>query len=162
MHIAALLVSSDNIACCCTATSKKKTIEKLSMLLATNIPDDKQEDSENAVTADTIYKALLERERLGSTGLGRGVAIPHARIANIDHTIAAMFLMNTPVDFETNDDQKVDIIIGLLVPDNEDDHHLENLARLVTQFRKDGLCKQIREANDADTIFELLLAIDDD
>lgn len=162
MHIAALFVSSKNIVCSCTATSKKKVIEKLSSLLATNIPYDPEKDEDSAVTADNIYKALLERERLGSTGLGRGVALPHARIANIDHTIAAMMLIKTPVDFATNDDQKVDIVIGLLVPDNEDDAHLENLSLLVTQFRKDDLCAQIREATDSEQIFDLLLTLNDD
>lgn len=153
MLIAALLINADNISCHDSATSKKRVIENLSQLLAANT---------EATTADTIFQALLDRERLGSTGLGKGVAIPHARIPGITHTIAAMMTMDSPINYESADNKPVDIVFGLLVPEDGNDQHLQQLARLVSLFREEETCTKIRQANDAEQIFEILLASDDD
>ncbi|MCX4187314.1 PTS sugar transporter subunit IIA [Methylophaga sp. OBS4] len=152
MLIAALLVNADSISFHDSASSKKKVLENLSQKLAANT---------TATTAETIFQVLLERERLGSTGLGKGVAIPHARIPGIPHTVAAMLTMETPVEFESLDNQPIDIAFGLLVPEDDNTHHLEHLSRLVTLFRDADICQKIRSANSAEEIFELLLAIDD-
>lgn len=153
MIIAALLVNADNISCNNSVVSKKRILENMSYLLAANT---------EAATVDNIFQALLERERLGTTGLGKGVAIPHARIPGLTHTIAAMMTLETPVNYESSDKQPVDIVFGLLVPEEGGDHHLEHLARIVTLFREAETCKNIREAKNSEQIFELLLAIDDD
>lgn len=154
MLIAALLVNSDNIRCKDnSATSKKRVIEKISHLLAVNT---------DLISADVIFQALFDRERLGSTGLGKGVAIPHARVPGITHTIAAMLTLERTVDFDASDKKGVDIIFALLVPEDDGGDHLEHLARLVTLFREPEICQSIRETVDPDTMFDLLLAIDDD
>ncbi|MFT7413572.1 MAG: PTS system nitrogen regulatory IIA component [Methylophagaceae bacterium] len=153
MLIAALLINADNISCHNAATSKKRVIENLSQLLAANT---------DAATADTIFQALFERERLGSTGLGKGVAIPHARIPGLTHTIAAMMTLTTPVSYESADNKPIDIACGLLVPENDNDQHLQQLARLVSLFREEETCTKIRQAINAEQIFEILLANDDD
>lgn len=152
MLIAALLVNADSISFHDTASSKKKVLENLSQKLAANT---------TAITAETIFQVLLERERLGSTGLGKGVAIPHARIPDLPHTVAAMLTMETPVEFESLDNEPIDIAFGLLVPEDDSNHHLEHLSRLVTLFRDADICQKIRSANNAEEIFELLLSIDD-
>jgi PTS system nitrogen regulatory IIA component len=152
MLIAALLINADSISFHDTASSKKKVLENLSQKLAANT---------TATTAETIFQVLLERERLGSTGLGKGVAIPHARIPGLPHTVAAMLTMETPVEFESLDNQPIDIAFGLLVPEDDSNHHLEHLSRLVTMFRDADICQKIRLANNAEEIFELLLSIDD-
>ncbi|HEC59689.1 hypothetical protein LCGC14_1547090 [marine sediment metagenome] len=152
MLIAALLINADNILCHDAATSKKRIIENLSQRLAANT---------NAATADTIFQALFERERLGSTGLGKGVAIPHARIPGITHTIAAMMTLDTPVNYESIDSKPVDIIFGLLVPQDGNDQHLQQLSRLVSLFRDEETCTKIRQSTNAEQIFEILLASDD-
>lgn len=153
MLVAALLVNADNISFHNKATSKKKVLEELSHQLAAN---------STATTAEDIFDALLERERLGSTGLGKGVAIPHARLPNIPHTIAAMLTLESPVDFESVDKQPIDMAIGLLVPEDDSEHHLQHLSRLVTLFRDQEACANIRNAKSGNEIFELLLAADDD
>lgn len=153
MLIAALLINADNISCHDSAASKKRVIENLSRLLAANT---------EAATTDTIFQALLERERLGSTGLGKGVAVPHARIPGITHTIAAMMTLETPVNYESADNKPVDIVFGLLVPEDGNDQHLQQLARLVNLFREEETCTKIRQSTDAEQIFEILLASDDD
>lgn len=152
MLIAALLVNADNISYHNPASSKKRVIETLSEMLAANT---------TATTAEKIFQALLERERLGSTGLGKGVAIPHARVPGLTHTIAAMLTLTEPVEFDAADNQPVDIAFGLLVPEDDTEHHLQHLSRLVTLFRDAETCQQIRDAQSSEAIFELLLSIDD-
>jgi PTS system nitrogen regulatory IIA component len=153
MLIAALLVNADSISYRDPASSKKKVLENLSQKLAANA---------TATTAEKIFQVLLERERLGSTGLGKGVAIPHARVPGLTHTIAAMLTLENPVAFESADNQPIDIAFGLLVPEEDTDHHLQHLSRLVALFRDPEICDKIRHADSAEAIFELLLSIDDD
>jgi PTS system nitrogen regulatory IIA component len=152
MLIAALLVNADSISFRDPASSKKKVLENLSQKLAANT---------SATTAEKVFQVLLERERLGSTGLGKGVAIPHARVPDLPHTVAAMLTLESPVDFESVDNQPVDIAFALLVPEDDTDNHLQHLSRLVTLFRDVDVCDKIRNANSAEAIFELLLSIDD-
>jgi len=151
MLIAALLINADNIICHDSAPSKKRIIENLSQLLARNT---------KTTSADTIFQALFERERLGSTGLGKGVAIPHARIPGINHTIAAMMTLASPVSYDSADNKSVDIVFGLLVPEDENEQHLEQLAQLVTLFRDPKICTTLRKANSAAQVFEAFLASD--
>ncbi len=154
MLIAALLVDSGNIHCQDdNNSSKKRVIENLSHYLAVNT---------EVISEDEIFQVLLERERLGSTGLGKGVAIPHARIPGLSHTIAAMMTLSSPIKYDAADKQPVDIVFGLLVPEDDDEHHLEHLSRLVTMFRDPQICQSIRKTTNADKMFDLLLAIDDD
>lgn len=152
MIIAALLINADNISCHDSASSKKRILQNLGHMLAKNT---------DAISADNIFQALLERERLGSTGLGKGVAIPHARIPGLTHTIAAMMTIESPVNYEATDNKPVDIAFGLLVPENDGDHHLQHLSRLVTLFRDPETCQKIRNAQNSEQIFELLLTIDE-
>jgi PTS system nitrogen regulatory IIA component len=153
MLIAALLVNADNISYHDEATSKKRVLENLSRLLAAN---------SEALSAEKIFQVLLERERLGSTGLGKGVAIPHARVPDLTHTVAAMLTLSEPVDFEASDGQPIDIAFGLLVPEEDSENHLQHLSRLVTLFRDAECCSKIRQAGNAEAIFEYLLSIDED
>ena len=153
MLIAALLVNADNISYHDEATSKKRVLENLSRLLAAN---------SEALSAEKIFQVLLERERLGSTGLGKGVAIPHARVPDLTHTIAAMLTLNEPVDFEASDGQPIDIAFGLLVPEENSENHLQHLSRLVTLFRDAECCSKIRQAGNPEAVFEYLLSIDED
>ncbi|HDZ16354.1 MAG TPA: PTS sugar transporter subunit IIA [Methylophaga aminisulfidivorans] len=152
MLIAALLVNADNISFHDEACSKKRVLENLSQLLANNT---------TAASAEKIFQVLLERERLGSTGLGKGVAIPHARVPGLTHTIAAMLTMEQAVDFDSVDNQPIDIAFGLLVPEDDTEQHLQHLSRLVTLFRNPDICKRFRHAENAEDVFEVLLSIDE-
>ena len=154
MLLASLLVNASNIHCNETAiTSKKRLLENLSHYLADNAIN---------LSADQIFQALLERERLGSTGLGKGVAIPHARIPALTENLACMMVLTKPVDYDAADHQPVDIIFGLLIPEGGDQYHLEHLARLAEILRDQDNCKTIRETKNPEKLFNLLLAIDDD
>ena len=129
------------------AGSKKKALEHLSAILS---------ESSLSVPAEQIFDHLIARERLGSTGLGAGVALPHSRLANIDQPLGALITLSTPVDFDSPDDLPVDIIFCLVVPDTADEEHLQLLAELAELFTADDMCNQIRQANDASEILDLI------
>ena len=97
---------------------------------------------------------------MGSTGLGRGVAIPHAILPDITHTIAAMVTLKQPINFDTVDNQPIDIIFALLVPEESGDCHLQHLSRLATLFRNADTCRKIRATINAEGIFNILLFMD--
>lgn len=127
--------------------SKKKVLEKLSAVLAQDIAHYSHEQ---------IFECLIQRERLGSTGLGSGVALPHCRLSNLPQPCAAMITLDRSIDFNSPDGQGVDIIFGLVVPENNDKEHLETLARLASLFSNLELCQQIRKTDDNQEILNLI------
>ena len=111
-------------------------------------------------TVEKIFQALLDRERLGSTVLGKGVVIPHAKLPDITHTISAMMTLKQPINFDTADDQPIDIAFALLVPEENRDRHSQHLLQLTTLFRNADVCKKIRATINAEEIFNILLFMD--
>ncbi|MDD9900591.1 MAG: PTS sugar transporter subunit IIA [Alphaproteobacteria bacterium] len=109
-------------------------------------------------TADSIFDALLMRERLGTTGIGGGVAIPHIRLDGIDKLYGVMAQLEAPVDFDAIDGQPVDIIFMLVAPaESKTTQHLKALAQ-VSRFLKDAEnCKNLRSAECRDSLTEFLL-----
>jgi PTS system nitrogen regulatory IIA component len=129
------------------ATSKKRALEVLSALLAGSIP---------SMSGDEVFSGLIDRERLGSTGIGHGVAIPHGRMRHADTALAAFIRLHQPVEFDSIDNQPVDLVIGLLVPEHYTDEHLAILANLAELFGDDLFCERIRAAQSDEEIFYLL------
>lgn len=117
------------------AASKKRALEELSQLLAQADP---------ALSSRIVFDRLCARERLGSTGLGCGVAIPHGRIPDLDHAIGALIKVDVGVDFDSPDGQPVDLLFGLLVPEECTDEHLELLAQLARTFNDSALRDALR------------------
>ena len=107
-----------------------------------------------------IYYYLAEREKKGSTALGRGVAIPHCRIANCSVEMGALFKLNQPVDFVAADRQPVDLLCILLVPelDRANEQHLRLLAMLVRRFSDDEYCKKLRATTDSAALYKVAVA----
>ena len=106
--------------------------------------------------ATEVLERLEERERLGSTGFGRGVAIPHARIAGIKRPVAAFLRLAEPVDFEAADAMPVDLVFGLLSPENAGVAHLHALAAISRVLRDERMHEAFNEARDAETLYALL------
>lgn len=106
------------------AQSRKRVLQLLSDLLAAQHSD---------LSERTIFEALMARERLGSTGIGEGVAIPHCR-TSCEKIFSAFFLLEEPVDFEAPDDIAVDLVFLIVVPESEEAAHLTLLARLAAVF----------------------------
>ena len=140
------LLQPDQISLGDDASSKKRALEHLSELLAAGT---------NTPSAETIYEKLLERERLGSTGMSQGIALPHARMKGIGKPVGAFIHLKQGIDFDATDHKPVDILFGLLVPEQATDVHLELLASLASLFRKPEICAQMRQAESTDRIIHI-------
>lgn len=128
-------------------TSKKRLLE----LVATALSD----DSATAVEA-SIFDSLCSRERLGTTGLGHGVAIPHGRTTEIETAVGAFIQLAEPIDFGAVDDKPVDLLFALAVPEHFRHEHLELLSQLATMFSDESLCAALRAASDSAEVIQLL------
>ncbi|MGH6915177.1 MAG: PTS sugar transporter subunit IIA, partial [Geminicoccales bacterium] len=101
-------------------------------------------------------EALLERERLGTTGIGHGIAIPHARLGELDHLVGLFARLDQPVDFEALDDRPSDLIFLLLAPSSADADSLKALARISRVLRDPALQQRLRQEKDRQTVYRLL------
>ena len=147
-----IIIDLDRICCGISAASKKRALELLSELLASGASDQ--------VTSNAVFDRLIARERLGSTGLGFGVAIPHGRISRLDAPVGAFLSLESGVDFAAPDADRVDLVFGLLVPEESTDEHLQILSRLAELFNEAELRCRLREASSAETVLELFAAED--
>ena len=141
------LLATDRIANDMPAASKKRLLEQISALLASG---------QTSLTQSEIFESLISRERLGSTGFGHGVAIPHGRAAGADHTVAAFVRLGESIDFDAIDGQPVDLLFALLVPEESTDEHLELLSHLARMFSDPALLEQLRAAAAPEAIYKLL------
>lgn len=103
-----------------------------------------------------VLEQLEEREKLGSTGFGRGVAIPHARFAGVARPVAALLKLRHPVDFTAADGLPVDLVFGLLSPENSGATHLHALAAISRLVRDDRIHEALSDASDAEALYSLL------
>ncbi len=103
-----------------------------------------------------IYDALLQRERLGSTGLGRGIAIPHVKFRDLKQIVCLFARLAEPIEFESQDSEKVDLIFLLLAPEHASGDHLKALARISRLIREPSTLEQLRNAKDADELRAVL------
>jgi PTS system nitrogen regulatory IIA component len=103
-----------------------------------------------------IFDVLLERERLGSTGVGNGIAIPHGKLGELQKLHGVFARLDSPIDFDSVDDQPVDLIFLLLAPEAAGADHLKALARVSRLLRDRTVCEKLRGANSADAIYALL------
>lgn len=108
------------------------------------------------VDADVVLDGLMEREAAGSTGVGQGVAIPHARIEGLDRVRAIFVRLETPVAFGSVDDKPVDLLLALLAPPEANAQHLRSLARVSRMMRQPELREGLRQARSADAVHVLL------
>ncbi len=138
-------INPERISCGNSATSKKRVLQSLGELLAQSTPE---------LSANETFDKLLERERLGSTGLGHGIALPHARVSGIDKAYGAFIQLETSVDFDAIDNQPVDLIFGLLVPESATKEHLQLLAQLASMFSNAGFCEKLRQATQAEDVMQ--------
>lgn len=130
------LISQDAVYIDVDVHSKKHAIQEVSAALAKRI----------GMPERAIFDTLLERERLGSTGVGHGVAIPHGKLADLDEIVGVFFRLKTAVSFDSLDDEPVDLIFALLAPEDAGADHLKALARIARVLRSPGLADELREA----------------
>ena len=143
MKIASIL-SPGRTLCRLKASSKKRAIELAAAFIADN--DERIEESE-------LYRLLIAREKISSTGLGYGIALPHCRMANCTGIMGTLITLEQPVDFEAMDDQWVTTLFVLIVPEKEMNAHLEVLAMLVEKFQTSVFRDKLLAAESASDLY---------
>jgi len=141
------ILSPERVVSGTAVTSKKKALEELSNLLATGAAN---------LGNGEVFNSLTGREKLGSTGLGHGVAIPHGRVAGVDRSVGAFMRVKHPVDYDSHDGNPVDLIFGLLVPQTATEAHLKHLAAVAEMFSDDAFCSKLRASQDSASLYALL------
>ena len=111
-------------------------------------------------SSQAIFESLLEREKLGSTGVGNGVAIPHAKLSDLQKIVGIFARLEKPIPFESIDDQPVDIVFMLLAPEGSGADHLKALARISRLLRNPATLESIRKSKDPDAIYSLLTTVE--
>jgi PTS system nitrogen regulatory IIA component len=139
-------ISSDSVVSSLKVKSKKQLLQDLSARVArlTGLPE------------RDIFDVLLQRERLGSTGLGRGIAIPHGKIQGLKRIVGIFARLAEPVDFDAVDGQKVDIVFLLLAPQGAGADHLKALARISRLLREGSAVEKLRACKDAAALYAVL------
>lgn len=105
-----------------------------------------------------IFETLIERERLGSTGMGQGIAIPHGRMAGLSRITGVFARLESPVAYDAVDNQPVDLVFMLLAPDNAGADHLKALARVSRLLRNQATCEKLRATSESEVLYSLLTA----
>ena len=135
--------------CAVQATSKKRILEVICDAASTELQD---------FSTYELLTSLMTREKMGSTGIGNGIAIPHGRLVNSNKTVAIVATTEQAVDFDAIDSRPVDVFIALFVPEQQCQEHLATLQNIAQLFTDKQLCKQIRKSTTSQEIFELIKA----
>ena len=140
------LISPKAIVASLKANSKKQALQELAAKAAavTGLPE------------RDIFDTLLQRERLGSTGVGNGIAIPHGKLVALDRLVGLFARLDRAIDFDALDDQPVDLVFVLLAPEGAGADHLKALARIARRMRDPGMVAKLRASDDADALYTLL------
>jgi len=143
------ILAPERTFCHINTRSKKNAIEKAATLISESMP---------SLDSHNVFKKLIEREKLGPTALGHGIAVPHCRIEGCSNIIGSLFTLDTPVDFAAFDDTPVNIMFVLLVPVHEVDDHLKAMAMLAERFESSQYRKNLRDAKTGQELFERALS----
>jgi len=142
------LILPESVLCNAKARSKKHCLEILSELLANTAPD---------IPNEEIFSRLVERERLGCTGLDKGTAFPHCRIEGLKQSSGALIKLSSPVDFDTSDGEMVDLVIGLMVPEQLDESHLGDVRMITELLDDDKLRARLRDSTSSSQLYRNLV-----
>ena len=141
------LITPRSVVAQLRVTNKKQALQELA----------KRAAALTGIQERAIYDVLIERERLGSTGIGMGVGIPHGRLPGLDTLCGVFARLDRPVPFDAIDDQPVDLIFLLLAPDGAGADHLKALARVSRLLRDRSVCEKLRGTDNADALYALLV-----
>lgn len=141
------IVSLNRTVCAVQCNSKKRILEIISDIAAKH---------SDAIEQNAVLESLVARERMGSTGIGNGIALPHGRLPGLEQVIAIIVTTNPAINFDAIDDQPVDIFFALLVPEAQTEGHLQTLATVAGKLNDKDTVKAIRKATSADDILTAL------
>lgn len=145
MELAEILVS-DAVISVPNASSKKRLLQTIS----------EQAEALVGISQNKVFEALQERELLGATGMGKGIAIPHARMSDVSEVVGFFIRLEEPVDFESVDRQPVDLVFTLLAPTDAGADHLKALARVSRTLRDETICRKLRSTTDGSALYSIL------
>ena len=128
--------------------SKKRVLEQIASLIARDLPD---------IDTQDVFESLIAREKLGSTGFGNGIAIPHCRLAGCSTPICAVLRLDTAVDFDAIDAAPVDLLFVLLVPEAATDAPLELLRQIASMLNRSEVRESMRQAQSGERLYQLVL-----
>lgn len=148
MNLVAKLLPPGNVVLDLSLSSKKRLFEQIGLLF----------ENHHGIARNLVFDSLFDRERLGSTGLGQGIAIPHGRIKGLKEALGAFVRLAQPVPFDSPDDKPVNLVFTLLVPEQATEKHLQILSELAQMFSDRGLRDALTGAPDAGTLHRLISA----
>ena len=128
--------------------SKKRVLEQIASLVATELTELDEQD---------IFESLIAREKLGSTGFGNGIAIPHCRLAGCNAPISAVLRLDSAVDFDAIDGAPVDLLFVLLVPEAATDEHLELLRQIASMLDRSEVRERLRQAQSSEALYQVVV-----
>ncbi|MBE8592486.1 PTS IIA-like nitrogen regulatory protein PtsN [Pseudomonas sp. MAFF 301449] len=128
--------------------SKKKALEQIANLISSQVPELEMQD---------VFEALIAREKLGSTGFGNGIAIPHCRLKGCETPVSALLHLDAPIDFDAIDGAPVDLLFVLLVPQAATDAHLELLRQIASMLDRKDVRDQLRSASSNEALYRVVL-----
>ncbi|MGF1763977.1 PTS IIA-like nitrogen regulatory protein PtsN [Aliivibrio kagoshimensis] len=128
-------------------SSKKRALELISQLAAAELGDNEKD----------LFNCMLTREKMGSTGIGNGIAIPHGRIFNSEQAVAVLIQCKEPIEFDAIDNMPVDLLFALLVPDSQCKEHLKTLSKMAERLSDKKVLKQLRAAKDDQQLFTIMV-----
>lgn len=143
-----LLIKPESVLCNARARSKKHCLEILSELLAQPNPE---------IPNEEIFAKLVERERLGCTGLNKGTAFPHCRIEGLQQSCGALMKLSSAVDFDSPDGESVDLVIGLLVPSDLNEGHYSDIKLITNVLEDERMREALRAANTSNDLYQTLI-----
>ena len=141
------ILTVDCTLCAAPLSSKKRIFERLCELAAHKIPE---------LTKHDLLDSLLAREKMGSTGIGNGIAIPHGRLTKSEQAVAVLITTEQAIPFDAIDNRPVDIFIALFVPENSCQEHLSTLQSIAKFFSQKQTLKQVRKCQSNEQLFELV------
>ena len=129
------------------AASKKKILERVAEHISNDVP---------TINSAELFDALITRERLGTTGLGKGIAIPHCRFKSCPEPTGLFFQMAQTVDYDAIDRQPIDLVFALIVPDGDNQEHLQILQSLAERFHSEKVVQALRDATSESELYNIL------
>lgn len=130
--------------------SKKRALEQIATLIAKEVPDLDQQ---------VVFESLIAREKLGSTGFGNGIAIPHCRLKGCSAPVSALLHLDAPIDFDAIDGAPVDLLFVLLVPEAATDAHLELLRQIASMLDRKDVRERLRAAPSNESLYQVVLDV---
>ncbi|MCQ4319808.1 PTS IIA-like nitrogen regulatory protein PtsN [Stutzerimonas stutzeri] len=130
--------------------SKKRVLEQIAKVLGGDLPD---------LDSQAIFESFIAREKLGSTGFGNGIAIPHCRMPGCTSPLSAVLRLDTPVDFDAIDGAPVDLLFVLLVPEAATDEHLELLRQIASMLDREEVRERLRQATSGQELYQAVVDI---